>query len=79
MFLADTPEHLLPFLVSALPGETFLVEEEDAGPLVAQVAAKTAPALEEPEVRARLERLLLERTFGPAVEERVRWLCPLEG
>jgi len=86
LYLAEAPETLQPFLVSAVPGETFLVEEEEeaeegaenAGPLLMQVTEKSPPRLDDPEVRARLESSLLDQTFGPAVEEHVRWLCPLE-
>lgn len=78
LFLAETPATLLPFLVSAVPGETYLAEEEDPGPLLFQVIEKNPPRLEDPEVRSKLESALLARTFDPAVEERVRWLVPLE-
>jgi len=91
LFLEQAPEALAPLLVSAVPGESFLVEEpeekeeeaeeeqgqQQAGPLLVQVEHRSPPALEDPAVRERLESSLLERGFAPVLEQHVRWLIPL--
>jgi hypothetical protein len=82
LFLEDAPESMAPHLVSAVPGECALLEdaeqEEQEPPVVMYVAEKIPPRLDDPDVRARLEAALLERSFAPVIDEHVRWLCPLE-
>jgi hypothetical protein len=90
LFLEQAAKLLAPLLVSALPGECFLVEEEEeqgeeeeteegeSGTLLVYVAEKSPPRLEDPEVRSRLESALLERSFAAVIDEHVRWLCPME-
>ena len=73
MFLEDAPEHVRTRLLSAAPGSVVLVDEQGVDPAVLLVVEKILPQVGDPQVRARLEPLLISQYFDPLVEENVRW------
>lgn len=78
LLLADAPDPLRGLLLSAAVGEVVRGAGPQGEPLLIQVAAKTPPSIEDPEVRSRLEPALLARRFDPLVEAEVRWTVVLE-
>ena len=79
LFIEDAGDSLAPFLVSAVAGDEVLLEDtldQTGGALLVQVEARTPPRLDHPAVRARLEASIVDRCFGPAIGERIRWLVP---
>jgi hypothetical protein len=78
LLLEDVPEPLRARLLSAAQGEVFVVAEPEQEPLIVQVIDKTPPSIADPQVRARLEPLLIRQYFDPLVETEVRWTVPLE-
>lgn len=77
LYLGDAPESLGPSLISASPGEVFLVEEGEE-PLLVRVRSRKAPSADDPAVLERVQGGLLDRVFTPLVEAGVRFLFPLE-
>lgn len=77
LYLGDAPESLGPSLISASPGEVFLVEESEE-PLLVRVRSRKAPSAEDPAVLERVRGELLDRVFTPLVEAGVRFIFPLE-
>jgi hypothetical protein len=78
LLLEDVPEPLRAHLLSAAQGEVVMVAEPEQEPLIVWVIEKTMPRIADPEVRARLEPVLVSQYFGPLVETYVRWTVPLE-
>jgi hypothetical protein len=78
LLLEDAPESLRPLLLSAAEGEVIQAAGPENEPLVVQVIDKTLPRISDPEVRARLEPVLVSKYFDPLVETEVRWTVPLE-
>jgi hypothetical protein len=78
LLLEDVPEPLRARLLSAAKGEVFVVAEPEQEPLIVQVIDKTPPSTADPQVRARLEPVLICQYFDPLVDTYVRWTVPLE-
>jgi hypothetical protein len=76
--LEDAPESLRTHLLSAAPGEVILAAGPQNESLVVEVLDKAPPSVSDPEVRARLEPVLLSQYFDPIVDDRVQWTVPLE-
>ena len=78
LFLDQVPDSAAPHLVSAVPGETFLVEDGDR-PILVRVVERIPATVDDPAVLRRLETILLNRAFAPAIRENLRWIVPPEG
>ncbi len=76
--LEDAPESLRTHLLSAAPGEVILAAGPQNESLVVEVLDKAPPSVSDPEVRARLEPVLLSQYFDPLVDDCVQWTVPLE-
>ena len=77
-FMEDIPEPLGQRLLSAAPGEFLPPMQGEEGFVVYRVLEKLEPDLSDPEVRARVEALLLNEAFGALMGEHIRWISPLE-
>ena len=60
-------------LVSASPGELIGPVERDAGHLLLQVRAKTAPSADDPELGRRAAAVLAARAVERELRDRVLW------
>jgi hypothetical protein len=78
LLLEDASESLRPHLLSAAPGEVILAAGPRNESLVVEVLDKAPPSVSDPEVRARLEPVVLSQYFDPIVDDCVQWTIPLE-
>jgi hypothetical protein len=78
LLLEDAPKPLRTLLLSAAQGEVVLAAEPENDPVIIRIIDKTLPGIADPEVRARVEPVLLSQYFNPLVEADVEWIVPLE-
>ena len=78
LLLEDAPETLRAHLLSTARGEVILAQGPENESLIVQVIDKTPPSTADPQVRARLEPVLVSQYFDPLVDTYVRWTVPLE-
>ncbi len=78
LLLEDAPQHLRAHLLSTARGEVFLAWVPESEPLIVLVVDKMPPSTADPQVRARLEPVLVSQYFDPLVDAHVRWTVPLE-
>ncbi len=77
-FMEDIPEPLGQRLLSAASGEFLPPMQGEEGFVVYRLLEKLEPDLRDPEVRARVETLLLNEAFGALMGEHIQWISPLE-
>ena len=75
-FLEDGPPDLQQTLLSASPGEILGPHALDGQFAVHRLAAKSPPDLNQPDVRTRIDRRLLETHFAELTGKRIRWVLP---
>ncbi len=76
-YLEEVPDGLRERLMAARIGELVGPVAVDDGFILVSVLAKRMPAPEDPEVRARAERVVLGRAAEREITSRVRWHDPL--
>jgi hypothetical protein len=74
VLLEDLPPELQQKVLSAVPGEMLQPIPHDDGFHVRRLLGRINPDLENDEVRARVERRMLERHFSELAAASVRWL-----
>jgi hypothetical protein len=72
----DLPAELQDSFFSAAPGEMFPPMEAEDEAWIYRIRGKVDPGLGDPEVRRRVERVILDAHFESLVQRHVRWTCP---
>ena len=73
MVLEQIADDLQQKFLSLTPGSLLEPAAREDGFVLTRILAKREPTLEDPEVRERVERRILERHFGDLAAGRVRW------
>ena len=77
-YLDESEPALRDAFLSAEPGTFVGPLSRDGRSHIYALDKKDMPSEHDPELRARAERLLLERVTDPAVRDHIRWLLPQE-
>jgi hypothetical protein len=77
-FLGDLPEEWALRVQSARPGDVVLHQPADASWVAVAVKGRREPALDDPDVVARIDAALAERHFGELESKHIRWRIRVE-
>jgi len=73
LFYDELPDSLRQPALSAVPGDIIPPFEIGDRVAVCQVSAKVPPAIDDPDVRHRIESVLIERTTEDLIQRHIRW------
>jgi len=73
-FLADCEPAVQQEFLSAAPGEVLPPKPYEESFVVSRIEEKTEPDLQDPEIRARIDRQLLRAHFSELTSKNIRWV-----
>lgn len=77
LVLEEIPDELQQRFLSLSPGNVLEPTPRDDGYVLSRLLGKTEPKADDPEVRARIERRILERYFSDLTASRIQWRIQL--